>query len=313
MLSLLAAGLLLQPMLVPPLEVGAFKPIYDAATGQKEPWCLNDHTFVKGPDGRWHLFGITHVKPFNFAKDPGRNLDHATAGSLTQNPWHRERFAVTIDPAKYDEHLFWAPHVVHSGGLYHMFVCAGAKDGHHYAIHRLVSKDLWHWERTQPRPILVDGFDARDPMVIRDGERWILYYTANSTPDGGHHIVASMTSPDLVHWSDRKVVFTHPKEGTFAGPTESPFVVRRGGRYYLFITDGGTVHVYASGDPYHWSPADHVYEFYAHACEVVRDEHGDWFVSHVGWEQGGLSLAPVRWHDGLDDRDSSIPPASSHP
>lgn len=291
-----------------PLTVGAFQEIYDPAVGADKPWCLNDHCFVKGVDG-WHLFGITHVKPFNFAEDPGRSLAHATAKTLTQNPWTKQPFAVTIEPEKYGEHLFWAPHVVKSDGTYHMFVCAGAREGHRYAIHRLTSKDLWHWDRPTGNPILTDGFDARDPMVIRDGDRWVMYYTANSTPEGGHHIVAAVTSKDLVKWSNRRVVFAHPREGTFAGPTESPFVVRRGKRYYLFVTDNDVVHVYASGDPLLWKPEDHVYEFRGHACEVVRDEQGKWFISHVGWMSGGLSLAPLEWHDGQDRESSSLSPA----
>lgn len=286
--------------------VGTFSLIYDPAVGEREPWCLNDHTFVKGPEGKWHLFGITHVKPFDFGKDPGRNLAHATADRLTQSPWKKEPFALTVDPERYGEHFFWAPHVVRVGKTYHMFVCAGAKEGHRYAIHHLTSKDLWKWDRDPKNPVLVDGFDARDPMLLRDGKNWVLYYTANSTPEGGNHIVAAVTSPDLMHWSERKVVFTHPRTGTFAGPTESPFVVRRGPRYYLFVTDNDVVHTYASEDPLHWDYSREVGSFKGHACEVVRDEKGAWFISHVGWMSGGLSLAPLTWHDGLDDRDASL-------
>lgn len=298
--SLLAAA-----ALSPAFTVGEFRLIYDPAEGASEPWCLNDHTFVKGPDRKWHMFGITHVKPFEFFKDPGRNLAHATADSLLQQPWRKEPFALTVDPA-YGEHFFWAPHVVKVGRTFHMFVCAGAKEGHEYALHHLTSKDLWKWERDPKNPILVDGFDARDPMLLKDGKTWILYYTANSDKTGGHHIVAAVTSPDLKHWSPRKTVFTHARTGTFAGPTESPFVVRRGKRYYLFVTDNDVVHAYASEDPLHWEAARHVGEFKGHACEVVRDEKGNWFISHVGWMSGGLHLAPLTWHDGLDGEGASL-------
>jgi predicted GH43/DUF377 family glycosyl hydrolase len=286
-------------------SVGEFKLIYDPAVDATEPWCLNDHTFVKGSDKRWHMFGITHVKPFNFAKDPGRNLAHATANRLTLSPWKKEPFALTAD-LQYGEHFFWAPHVVRVDKTYHMFVCAGASEGHEYRLHHLTSKDLRKWERDSKNPILIDGFDARDPMLLRDGERWILYYTANSKPDGGNHIVAAVTSTDLVNWSERKVVFTHPRAGTFAGPTESPFVVRRGPRYYLFVTDNDVVHAYASEDPLKWDFSREVGSFEGHACEVVRDEKGNWFISHVGWMNGGLSLAPLNWHDGLDGHDASL-------
>jgi beta-fructofuranosidase len=97
----------------PPLvEAGKFTEIFDPKRGEQEPWCINDHTFVRGPDGTWHVFAITHILPINFARDPGKNLLHATAKSLTQSPWHKEPFAVTADWDKYGEWLFWAPHVI---------------------------------------------------------------------------------------------------------------------------------------------------------------------------------------------------------
>ena len=275
-----------------PFVVGKFEQIFEP----RPPYCLNDHTFIQGSDGTWHMFGITHVKPLNFYRDPGRQLAHATAKTINQNPWKEHPFAVKVDESK-GEYLLWAPHVIKADGLYHMFVCVGAKEGHVYAIHHLTSKNLWTWDRPANNEVVRDGFDGRDPMVIRDGDRWILYYTANSTPQGGNHLVAAMTSKDLVHWTDRKVVFTHPLKGTFGGPTESPFVVPRGKNFYLFITDGGTVNVYRSRDPLAWTPEDKVGEFYAHASEVVQDEKGKWWVSHVGWEQGGLSIAPLTWKD----------------
>jgi len=103
-------------------------------------------------------------------------------------------------------------------------------------------------------------------------------------------------------------VFRHPKTGTFGGPTESPFVLRRGKSYYLFVCDGGTINVYLSTDPFHWDIKEHVGLIHAHASEIVRDLDGFWYISHAGWEQGGLSLARLIWHDGLDGADSSLKP-----
>ena len=290
------------------VEAGKFTEIFDPKAGEKDPWCINDHTFVRGADGTWHVFGITQILPVSFFSDPGRNLLHATAKTLTQSPWHKEPFAVTADWDKYGEWLFWAPHVIRHEGIYHMFVCVGNNQGHQYKIHLLTSRDLWQWERSAANPLLIDGFDARDPNVLRMGNEWILYYTATSKPEGGNHLVACVTSKDLTRWGDRKIVFTHPAEGTFGGPTESPFVVRRRKSFYLFACDGGTINVHLSKDPFHWEPKDRVGTIYAHASEVVRDVDGKWYVSHAGWERGGLSLAPLIWHDGLDDVDASPAP-----
>lgn len=291
------------------VEAGKFIEIFDPSVGTKEHWAANDHTFIWGPDHQWHVFGITHPVPLEWNKDPGRHLFHATAAKLTQNPlWTKEEFAVTAGWDKYGEYLLWAPHVIQNKGTYYMFVCVGNNQGHQYKIHLLTSSDLWHWERSPANPLVIDGFDARDPNVVRVGGQWVMYYTATSSTNGGNHIVASVASKDLLHWSNRRVVFTHTRQGTFGGPTESPFVVRRGNSYYLFICDGGTTNVYLSTDPFHWEMTELVGRIEAHAAEVVRDRDGFWYISHAGWEHGGLSLARLVWHDGLDGADSSLKP-----
>ena len=293
----------------PAISIEPFVEIYDPTDGEREPWCLNDHCFAKGPDGLWHVIGITHLKPYNHALDPGTRLAHATATSLQQQGWRKEPFALTADRERFDEHLLWAPHVVERDGTFHMFVCVGAASGDLFAIRRYESDDLWAWRRAGTPPVVVDGVEARDPMVLRDGDGWILYYTATERADGGRFVVAAATSPDLVSWGSRRIVFTHPRTGAYGGPTESPFVVRRGPAYYLFITDDEIVHVYASRDPLDWAVEDHVFAYRGRASEVVRDERGAWFVSHVGWELGGLAIAPLTWHDGFDDGPFSIQPA----
>ena len=65
--------------------------------------------------------------------------------------------------------------------------------------------------------------------------------------------------------------------------------------------------VLRSKDPFHWNIEDKVGTIDAHASEVVRDERGRWYVSHCGWYQGGLYLAPLEWRDGQDEDDTSMP------
>jgi len=287
------------------VEAGSFTTFFAA----EEPWCVNDHTFVQGPDQTWHLFGITHPKPLVWDKDPGRQLAHATAKTLLQTPWEAQPFAVKRDWEKHGEYLLWAPYVLRHESNYFMFVCVGDKDTHRYRIHLLTSPDLKEWTRSPDNPMVVDGFDGRDPFVMRVGDQWVLYYTANSTPYGGNHIVACVTSTDLTHWGNRKVVFTHPRAGSFGGPTESPFVVRRGGNYYLFVCDNEWTDVYVSNDPFHWDFEQKNTRIQAHASEIVRDADGQWYISHAGWTGGPLRLAPLKWNDGLDHEPTNILPA----
>ena len=286
---------------------GEFSRIYDPSIGETKSWYINDHCFVRGDDGTWHLFGITHPEPANPLDED--NLAHATAARVTQSPWLKQPFALSVDPNCNEEHL-WAPHIIRHKGLYHMYYCAGDRDHAKYKIHLATSRDLAQWERHPANPMVVDGYDARDPFILKVADNWVMYYTATTEPKGGNHIVACQTSDDLIHWSGRRIVFLDSSKGTYGGPTESPFVVRRGPYYYLFIGPrGGYVgtDIYRSKDPFLWRAKDKVGHFESHAAEVIRDTDGKWYVSHCGWGKGGVYLAPFAWDDGVDDSDTSMP------
>ena len=281
-----------------------FERVYDPGVGEDGPWYLNDHCFVRGDDGTWHVFGITHAEPADPLNEV--HLAHATSASLTGAPWRKQPHALTADFDRFGEVHLWAPHVVRRGDTWHMFYCAGAGRGdrtvldpERYRIHLATSDDLWTWQRHPKNPLFTDGYQARDPMVLRHGEQWIMYYTANESPAGGRHVVCARTSGNLLNWSERQIVYRHERSGKVGGPCESPFVVRRGERFYLFIgpepgSYDGTV-VLASRDPLTFEDDVPVGRVKAHAAEVVRDDDGAWYVSHCGWEQGGLYLAPLTW------------------
>ncbi len=114
-------------------------------------------------------------------------------------------------------------------------------------------------------------------------------------------------------WGERNIAYQDSRKGTFGGPTESPFVVRRGDYYYLFIgpRDGNKgpyvgTDVFRSKSPFEWRYEDRVGHINSHAAEVVRDKDGNWYVSACGWGLGGVYLAPLTWKDGLDKAPSSI-------
>ncbi len=290
------------------VTAGEFSKIYDPGVGETESWYINDHCFVKDPEGGWHLFGITHT-------DPPRPLEeddfaHATADSLLQSPWVKQPYALSAVADPWGETHLWAPHIIRHNGTWHMYYCAGDPDHTRYKIHLATSTDLKSWTRHPENPMVVDGVDARDPFILRVGDRWVMYYTATSEPEGGNYIVAAVTSTDLVHWEGRKIVFFSPERGTYGGSTESPFVVRRGSLYYLFLGPRGSydgTSVYVSGDPMDFQMENRVGWIPSHAAEVVRDVDGKWYVSRCGWRRKGVYLAPLSWHDGLDTADTSLP------
>jgi beta-fructofuranosidase len=285
------------------VECGAFVKIYDPSVGEKESWYINDHCFIQDTNGTWHMFGITHQEPLG--PDDEIHLAHATATTLLQQPWQKLPFALDVatNPPWNETHL-WAPDVVFHDHMYYMYYCAGGKDHTKSKIHLATSADLNTWTRSPKNPMVVDGYDARDPFILRVNDKWVMYYTANSKPGGGNHIVACVTSDDLLTWTNRSVVFTDPSVGSIAGPTESPFVVQHGDSFYLFIGPragyNGT-DVFVSRDPFHWNVGDVVGHFPAHAAEIVRDTDGKWYISRAGWGQGGLYLAPLIWKGNEQD------------
>lgn len=290
------------------VEAGFFK-IYDPGVGEDKPWYINDHCFIFGPDNKWHLFGITREEPARPMEED--QFAHATSDILTQYPWTKKPFALTTS-AKHGEDHLWAPHVIENDDIYYMFYCGGGVDGKHteYQINLATSKDLYNWQRHPENPLFIDGFDARDPMILRHDGKWLMYYTCTSKPEGGNYIVGLRTSDDLIHWSERETAFKDPAVGSIGGPTESPFVLRRGKYFYLFIGPrGGYIgtDIFQSTTPYQWELDDLVGHVHSHAAEVIRDLDGKWYVSACGWGQNGVYLAPMIFRDGQDENDTSLP------
>eukprot|EP00026_Physarum_polycephalum_P005755 Phypoly_transcript_05793.p1 GENE.Phypoly_transcript_05793~~Phypoly_transcript_05793.p1 ORF type:complete len:409 (+),score=66.25 Phypoly_transcript_05793:512-1738(+) len=221
----------------------------------------------------------------------------------------------------------WAPHIVLYNDLYYMFYCGGGASDEQYQINLRTSPDMWTW--TFNGTLFTDGWDARDPMVVNLGPKfnnlWVMYYCATSPNSGDnsvHHVTYARKSTDLLNWSPSVLVFDAGPIGTpYGGPTESPFVVRRGASFYLFSGSWDSysdTRVFVSSDPFNFGStlngtAQQVGEIAAHAPEVVRDVNGDWYISRAGWGQGGVFLSPLLWQDGLDSEETSLPPPSLSP
>lgn len=266
------------------LTTGKFKLIFDQSVGEKDIWYMNDHCFIKGPEGKWHMIGITGR---DAPKDdiPGY-LAHAVADSLT-GKWIKKPYAMTARN-DLDEVVLWAPYIIKQGETYYMYYCGGDPDHRRYQINLATSRDLYEWSRYSANPLFTDGYDGRDPFVYHDeiNNRWIMYYTATVKPEGGYHIVAARISQDLVHWSsDRYIVYKDDEIGTWGGNTESPMVIKRGDWYYLFIGPGAsyvTTRVFRSRDLFYWEKEDEVAVLEIHAPEIVINDEGKWFISHCG-------------------------------
>ena len=168
----------------PLFETEAFPedPVYTPGPGN---WHVNDHCFIQGPDGRWHMVGIVWPDPGSGDPTIANYFGHATADSLEQSVWIEQDppFYESLDGGK----VLWAPHIIFHDNTYYMFYCNGG-DVERYAIVVRTSEDLVTW--SDPALCFTDGYQGRDPMIIwcEDESEWILYYTATEYPSGGNFL-----------------------------------------------------------------------------------------------------------------------------
>jgi beta-fructofuranosidase len=300
-LLMLAAAIAASAQAGPPEEImvpviGESKLAFDS-----NPAYINDHAVIQARDGNWHMIGITHDKVMG-GKLPVPTFEeefaHARAPSLN-GQWTALPRVLQADLSLLETHV-WAPHIVFNDGLYYCFYAGGG--GHWWSMLNLAtSPDLMTWTRHRANPLFRDFYDARDPMVLRVDDQWVMYYTKTYSPTKWYSTVAYRTSHDLVSWSKPEfaiVLKTLPIKIPNSGQTESPFVLHYNGLYYLFICTPDLGYratiVYVSDDPFHFEEKHEIATLVAHCAEVVKD--GDnYYLSHAGWFFDGMYLAPITW------------------
>ncbi|MEU9237196.1 family 43 glycosylhydrolase [Streptomyces subrutilus] len=280
----------------PWVGAGSFTHVHDPSLPGRRRY-LNDHTLIR-VNGRWHLFSIV-----GDSAAPGQAPDSAAEVAFAHasapdpyGPWTAHADALTVAPSYHGEEHLWAPHVIEAAGTYWMFYAAGGSSG--AAINLATSTDLFTWTRVPSGP-LFRGLAARDPMVVRIGAEWVMYYTELSAADG-RHLVCYRRSEDLLHWSEPGIAYADQiTDANGVSVTESPFVVERDGWFHLFIGPRGGYEgtdVLASRDPFRFTLDGYAGHVPGHAVEPVTDGHR-WYASAAGWFRHGLYLAPLHWRD----------------
>jgi hypothetical protein len=251
-----------------------------------QDWRVNDHTFARDENGRWHCFGITRPWVTGDAGHNGEGLCfHAVAPEgafknvLNFQSWKDMPKINTADCG-------WAPAVIKIADKY---IMAGSHLG------CAASTDLENWTEQKPIAAAADG--ARDPYILFWDNTYYLYRCAGNS-------INLITSADFVNWSEAVTVFK-PEKASFQ--VESPVVVPYKGLFYLFWTlwDQGDFstygycprsYVYCSPCPDDFSNATFLTEFFAHAPEVIRNDEGEWFISSADYPHRGINIAPFEWH-----------------
>jgi hypothetical protein len=287
------------------LEQGAMTHVFDTSEMGGGPYYVNDHAFVQGTDGAWHMFGIFHHEPIG--EDTEFDFIHAVAKEPDPARWKTGAFnavpspftmALRADRSAGETHV-WAPHVVFAEGRWWMFYQGGGPDGDHSSIRLAESDDLYRWERVGRVPVFEDFCVARDPMLVRREGVWALYYTRCATIDRRASGVAVRQSKNLVDWTEPRMVLTLSETPSMwnSGYTESPFVFQHDGFYYLSVSAypiaWDATLLYRSRAPFAF-PSTPISRLRAHAGEWLTDRGGKTlYLSHAGPGQSGVWIGPV--------------------
>lgn len=232
-----------------PPELGKF------ATPKQE---VVDFAIWEALDGSWQAWScIRHT-----AEPGATRLFHRWEGKSPLEPgWEPMGVAMRADPA-FGERLgsMQAPYVLKIDGRYWLFYTSGGRafvawseDGKTFARHQMEPGQFGLFDRFATGEEKVIGGGGRDIMVLRDGSRWIAYYTAN--PDQVGRVYAR-TSPDLRRWDEPKIVAWGGESGTNFFSAECPWVHRLPGSpwYFLFRTqlykNTPMTRAYRSKDPF---------------------------------------------------------------
>ena len=268
----------------------------DLKEGKYYPsWQPNDHCFVKGPDQRWHAFGITHP-----TSSPGQRRHqgeyvsfHAVSPaatfekSLVHNGWTDKPKVLPPAQRPGEGSSNHAPTIVWHDNIYKMIYGP-------IPFRMAVSKDLYNW--TPKGPIGLQEKYGRDPsLFFWEGTYYLVYCSGN--------VIKGAASKNLVDWSTPVEIY-QGEVGSYH--CESPTLIRHDGAFYLFwcLWDtaekngngyGERSFVLRSDKPLDFRGQPVLCELKAHAPEIFQDEKQQWYISSAQYPARGINVARLRW------------------
>jgi hypothetical protein len=280
------------PELVPRLEGEPWTVAGDPDLGQysdprQQPV---DFGLWQAADGTWQLWSCIRG-----TKCGGKTrLFHRWEGkSLTDPHWEPKGIAMEADPTLGETAGgLQAPYVLKIDGLYRLFY----GDWEH--IRTATSRDGKTFTRAEGQHVDAPGANTRDPMVFSVDGVWHCVSTAHPDNKGA---VYSWLSKDLQTWTDPKIIARGGAAGTGPYTAECPFVVQRGGFYYLFRTqrygkDAQTT-VYRSKDPRDFGIDDdrcRVGTLGLAAPEIVQHDGRD-YIAYLLPSLKGIQICRLTW------------------
>ncbi|MGO8992628.1 MAG: hypothetical protein ACLQVI_04825 [Polyangiaceae bacterium] len=256
-----------------------------------------DFAIWPAADGAWQLWSCIRDTKM---EGEHRVLHRWEGATLTDAHWTPKGIAMEADPT-YGETLggLQAPFVLKEAGVFHMFygdwenIChQTSTDGKTFTRVLTNGKSAVFSEGA--------GANTRDPMVLKIGDTFYLYYSAYPGGKGADFV---RTSKDLVTWSASKMVAFGGAAGTGKYSAECPFVVYQPDQkaYYLFRTQlygaRAQTRVYRSPDPTQFGIDDDRYlvETLPIAAPEIAEVAGRWYIATVMSNFGGIQVANLAW------------------
>ena len=264
----------------------------------------NDHTIFRAADGSWHLWACVRRTKV------GRLLVHWSADEFSQSPWRLCDDVIRCDRNAGESVVVWmgeeflqSPFVVFEDGRYYMFYggydTGVDPDGNpttDYSLQEkqtclMTSPDGLSWTRHKDENgmsrVFVGPGAVRDQCLMKSGDTWYCYYAGHHDRDRSTSGIYVRTSKDLLDWSEYKIAQFDTNKGAKNYNPESPFVMERGGVFYMFRTHGrkGGTYVFRSDDPLDFGNGDltgrHLCRLPIIAPEIVVDRNGDEYISTI--------------------------------
>ncbi len=276
---------------------------------------LVDHSFVVRGD-TLHIFYNRGYIGYEWDTMTVDTVGHAVTKDLVN--WEILPPCLTVDPGLFEEYQVWSPGIAEKNGRYYMYY-TGVNMNAAQAICLAVSDDLYSWRKYEKNPVVKPGAwcpwdeshwsDCRDAMVFNDGDGTSYMYYCTSKYDGKGGAVPALgiaSSSDMYNWKDLGAYSFNICDHAL----ESPFVIKRGGRYYLFFTNCGHGTSYAVSDdpvtgwqslgtllPYTTPP---LCPANVPSCAEVFEFGGGWYISSCLREPGCeqyLELFHLFWNE----------------
>ncbi|MFC1794530.1 hypothetical protein ACFL3Q_13185 [Planctomycetota bacterium] len=274
------------------------------ATERQEPV---DFAVWQAADGTWQLWSCIRSTTAGGKNGKTRFFYRWEGQNLTDTDWKPMGIAMEADPSLGETPGgLQAPHVIKVGDTYNMFygdwvnIChATSKDGKNFTRVIQVNGKTGMFNEG-------DGEHARDPMILKVGNRYHCYYTAHSmrSPALNHRGVNyCRISTDLQNWSSLKIVAEGSVYGKGPYCAECPHVVYlpESKRYYLFNTQryGRRQHatVFSSADALHYGINDNRFEVTTlpvAAPEIILLD-GRYYIASLMPSLEGIQIARLKW------------------